>query len=315
MRNRKFNCTEQELYAVCALGWETCSQNIDRFQAFKPKYTPALLKERRAQIMKVMNMRDHHQRSASAERSRFSLRQHVENCLLNWKKLKSHIREAWPKDEQDIMLKAAGQPYYKSAVKLKWEACASLLNTAYTFILDNNERLQANNNMAKGFSEEFNKLASGFAVEYSKYLDSVKQAAIMTTEKANANNNLYREMMNMFADARVIFQKEPAMLKHFTFDSVLLMVSGRNSAGIRGTVSNGQSPAAEIQGLQLLLEETGQRIETDADGSFRVSQLAAGLYTLKATAPGYKPFVMEQILVHTGAHTTVNVVMEREESR
>mgnify|MGYP000341896664 CR=1 FL=1 len=313
MRLRKFNCTENELYAACAYGWESFSHHLDRFYALKPKYNAAFLKEKKAELGRVMKMHDHNQRSAASEQSRKTLKHHAELCLQAWKKLRLYIEGAWPADEHDMMLKGAGLPDYKEAVKFRWETFSSLLSSAQAFIQDNKDRLLTGNNMPKSFPEEFNKLAMAFSAENLRHQDTVKQSAILATEKTAANNGLYADLMSMFKDARMIFRKEPDTLRFFTFDYVLLLLSGPGTAGIKGVVSNAQLPLRPIPGLELVIIETGDTLTPGEDGSYRFNQLAAGLYTLRVTAPGYKPYTQEGIQVSTGVHKIVNVVMEKEE--
>jgi hypothetical protein len=311
MSTKNFNCTQQELYSVCALGWESCSQHLEKFTSLKPKYSPAFIQARRDEIEAIRKMPDRYRRAASQELLRLELKKQAGSCLDAWRNLQSHIREAWTTvEQQNSCMKSAGLAYYRDAYKMKWEACQSLMISAVEFIRENSAQLLANENMNAGFPDIFSALAKGFNDSYAKYFDSVKKAELDTEAKRKANVKLRKDLMSMFADAKMIFKNEPAMLKMFTFESVLLQVSGPGTAGIKGLISNGAVPVGSIPGLELILAETGEEAAIDEDGTYRFSQMAAGTYTLKVTAPGYKEQSIPNVVVNTGTYTVLNLELE-----
>jgi hypothetical protein len=306
-----YRCTQPELYAVCARGWENCSQQLEKFSSFKNKYSVAFVESRKKEIENVSLMYDHHQRSARRENSRRELKACTEAALLSWRKLRSYILETWPVEEQGACLKSAGYPYYKEAYTFKWEACTSLLDNAQTFIADNSVRLLANH-MDQAFPQEFSIVNQAFKTAYNAYFNSVEKASVGTSEKNQVNNVLYKDLMNMFADAKMIFAKHPDILRKFMFDTLLSFVSGPGTAGIKGVVSNGKTPSTEIVGLLVTIQETDDSVNAEEDGTYRFSHMAAGTYTLLAEAPGYKRQVIPNLLVQTGVYTTMNIILEKE---
>ncbi len=312
LKLKKFNCTQRELYAVCAHAWESCNQNLDRFGSFKARYNAGFIEKKLAEIARVEGLRDRCQRSGHQEKSRIELKAEVEHCLQAWRKLKTYILEAFPEEQQDACLKIAGLAHYRDTIQMKWEACQSLMSNGEAFIRENAGVLLTNEVMDAGFTEEFSAQNKSFMKAYQLYLDSARQGELSTAEKQRENNLLYKDMMAMFADARIIFKKEPSLMKLFVFEAVLLLVSGQSTAGIKGNVSHGLLSVASIEGLVLSLKETGDTVFVNEDGTYRFGQMAAGVYTLHVTAPGYKEQLIPGIIVNTGAYTTQNVVLEKE---
>ncbi|MEZ4804650.1 MAG: hypothetical protein R2852_03985 [Bacteroidia bacterium] len=91
MINKKFNCTQKELFAVCMLAWETCNQQIEKFTALKPKYSPEFIIERRNEINTVMAMPGRGRRSAQIALKRLELRRFNDQCASVEKTPQSHV--------------------------------------------------------------------------------------------------------------------------------------------------------------------------------------------------------------------------------
>ena len=312
MSNKNFKCTQQELYAVCALGWESFSQNLEQFSTLKPKYTQAYLEAQKANLDAVMRMHNHYQRAAFQESLRIDLKQSAEKGHAMWRLLQSHIKEAFPGEHQKTRIKASGQAFYTEAIKFKWEACQNLFITGETFIREHSAELMTNENMDPKFPEAYSEQLRAFNTLYIRYLDSVKQGELKTRDKTEANNQLYRTLLSMFTDARILFKGNDAMLKQFNFTAMLNQVSGPGSSGIKGYLSNGNLLVAELPGLSLTLLETGKKAQVNEDDAFRFAQIAAGNYTVLVEADGYVSQSIP-VTVNTGSFTLLNIVMEPEE--
>jgi hypothetical protein len=308
-----FHCTQRELYAICAHAWETCSQNLERFGRFKTKYNQAFIDRNKAEIARVEALNDQYQRSGKQENVRLELKEQVELCLLAWRKLKTYIIETWPEEEkQKICFKIAGQAYYREAYNLKWESCQSMMSNGEAFIRENAQQLSEHAVIDERFVAEFGERNTAFLMAYKAYLDGIRDSQLSTAEKAKANNRLYKDMMSMFIDARMIFRKEPELLKHFVFDSVLLLVSGPGTAGIKGSIIGGRLSASDFAGLEVSLLESGETVPVNEDGTYRFSQLAAGVYTLYLSAPGYKEQEISGVQVNVGTYATRDIVLEKD---
>ncbi len=309
---KAYNCTQSELYAMCASGWESCNENLAAFASLKPKYTSEFIEARKAEIAEVTRIPDRYKRVARQEMLRMNLKTEAGKCLKVWKKLRSHIQEAWPGDESSPMLKSAGMAIYREAYKLKWEAVHNLIVSVDTFIKENTEKLQAGNNMSASFAAEVSALSDAFASAYFAFLDSLKLKEQTTARKISANNKLYRELNAMFSDARLLFDSEDKLLKQFNFKALLIQISGPGTAGINGSISLGGLNPDELPDIELELMENKEKADIEDDGSFRFSQMAAGPYTLKLTADGYAEQIIP-VVVQTGVYTKLKLELKKAE--
>ncbi|KAA9357021.1 TonB-dependent receptor [Larkinella humicola] len=80
---------------------------------------------------------------------------------------------------------------------------------------------------------------------------------------------------------------------------------------IRGTVVD-QSLQTALPGATVLILNSNplKGITTDADGSFRLSQIPVGRHSLKITSLGYKELILSNIVVDAGKELVLNVALE-----
>jgi len=293
---------------VCARGWESCSQQIDRFTAFKPRYTAAYVAERLSEIEQAARRPDRDKRSSQQELLRLALKAEALKSLSLWRKLQSHIEEAWSETEWASRLKAAGQGYYRDAGKMKWEACQSLMVSADSFVREHTAELQANQNMGAEFLEAVNAGLQAYQNAYKAFLESQRFREEGTGVKREANNKLYADLNVMFSDARQIFKDDAVKLKQFVFMTLLNQVSGPGTAGLKGFIAGLPEPVDVHPGLELKLLESGKTAQIGEDGAYRFSQVAAGNYTLLVKADGFQTQSL-LVVVNTGSFTLLNVSM------
>lgn len=313
MKNQKnFRSTQRELFAVCYAGWESCRQNLADFAKFRPVYSDGYLSDRLKEVAAVSEMPDRHGRSYKQDITRIELKDAHANCLDAWKKLKLAITSIWPENKHEAAFKGIGQDLYADSARMRWESCTAMLDRALAFLTDNAETVAASNMLGPNFTEEFKALADGFKTQLQKYVARLNEESELADAKLQACNKLYKDLLLMFADARIIFKNNPVKLKRFSFEVQLDLVSGQNSAGIRGTITNGQVPVSNIPDLVLSLAESDDEAYVDENGSYRFSQMAAGTYTLLVKAGGYKEQHIPNIVVNTGSYTTQNITLEKE---
>lgn len=311
MSKNKYNCTQQELYAVCTHAWNICSQHIEKFKALKARYSQEFIQARLAEIEAAKAIADRGRRSAAQDELRTALKKQVGLSLEAWKTLKGHIQDAWPAEEVEAKLKAAGQEFYVPAIQGKWEATMALMDSGSLFVAANAARMQENQNMPETFAAGFQSIRDAFKAAYEAFLMNGKDKAVLINQKREANNNIYIELMRMFRDGQLAFRGDEAMQAQFVFEAMLIHVSGQGVAGIRGLVSVGGKRKEPVEGLTLSIVETGETTEPDDDGRYAFSQLAAGTYTLKVTAPGYTEQLISNIVVSTGTYKIQNVEMKK----
>src|ERR1051325_846260 len=81
---------------------------------------------------------------------------------------------------------------------------------------------------------------------------------------------------------------------------LLLFVTSTNAqfkAGIQGTVTDANGGLVPEAKITLTNVETGksQEVITSAEGSYRISGLAPGQYSLTTEKPGYKKSILEKV--------------------
>lgn len=306
-----YNCTQQELYTVCRSGWNSCSENLDNFAAFKARYTETFIDERLSEVDIAEGLPDPEQREEEARLFRVELKNKATECLAFWQKLKRYISDAFPAGQLQIKLDAAGQLHYSKAANDDWNSLSRLLVNGNTFITDNTTELTANENMPDTFPPAFTAAKLEFDGLLQSFLDATKDSRVETQEKITANNGIYKNLMSMFLDGQEIFKNNEAVKKRFTFSQVLLIVAGPGAAGLKGhiTDSNGQ-PITVTATLSIV--ETGRSTQSDENAQYEFNQLSAGNYTLDITAPGYQ---QQQLLfqIETSTVKTLDITLQSNE--
>ena len=169
--------------------------------------------------------------------------------------------------------------------------------------------MKANNNMQDTFLTDYQAVVARYNTHRKAYNESAKMATGLTKDNTEANNNIYKMMTGMMADARVIFRKEPVLRDQFTFTNVLDQVVSASVAGIRGKVMNVETEKG-IEKVKITIDGKDKTYETDKNGKFDIAQLANGEYMVTFSCKGYKDVVFEEFEVKTGVYNTLNVTME-----
>ena len=296
---RTFNCTQQELYTVCRLGWQSCSQHLTGFFDFKAKYDANLITIRLAEVEAASKLPDEQARGSISETFRIQLTKLAADCLSNWQKLKRYIADAFPPEFQKTKLEAAGQSYYHKAGNDDWEACRALLTSSYSFIIDNEAILSNNQNMPGTFPGIFQTAKKEFEIKHQDFLDSEEKGLQNTETKSLANNEIHKTLMPMFLDGQEIFKDEDALKKQFIFDQVLNLASGTGTAGIRGTITDAGTNAP-IPNATINIESINKSTTTDEEGKYIITQVASGKYKVIFTAQLYQQkSILQEIKVGT----------------
>src|ERR1700674_3240860 len=119
---------------------------------------------------------------------------------------------------------------------------------------------------------------------------------------------LYAQAQRMFGVGRQI------MKRLFLAALVLLLARGFTPAAAqerKGTISGhvmdpNQDP---LVGARVELQPSGQSVVSDAQGQFKISDLAPGKYTLTVSYVGFKPF-SKDVTVTSGAAVDADAALE-----
>ena len=97
-------------------------------------------------------------------------------------------------------------------------------DSALRFMASNAADLMKNDNMNAAFLDEYKAVVAHYNALRQTYTDSKKAAKDLRVDNTIANNNVHKKMMKMFADAKILFRREPDLRSQFTFDSILAQV-------------------------------------------------------------------------------------------
>ena len=299
MTTASYNCNTQELYSAARLGWDSCSEQLTDFTAFKAKYTAANITAQLAEIDTAANLPDDQARAAKAESERITLTQIADTCLANWQKLKRYIADAFSAEQQKPNLEAAGFQYYEKAGNYNWDSLQGLLTAGQTYITANSAALQANQNMPATFAATFGTDKTAFDTLHQQFLQSEELSQQGTEAKIVANNKVHSSLMAMFLDGQEIYKTNEVIKKQFVFEQVLNLVSGTGTAGIKGYITT-LGTNAPIQGAKVGIEQANKVATTDQDGKYQILQVAANTYTIKIEAEGHTGEIIENVIIKTG---------------
>jgi outer membrane receptor protein involved in Fe transport len=84
------------------------------------------------------------------------------------------------------------------------------------------------------------------------------------------------------------------------------------SGMLRGTVRDSET-GDRIAGAGVLVVGTTLGCNTDLDGEYRLTDVPAGTYAIKVTAPGYEPFTQPNVTVREGEDTKLDAGLRRTE--
>jgi len=308
MTTANYNCNTQELYSAARLGWDSCSEQLTDFTAFKAKYTSAFITAQLAEIDIAANLPDDQARAAKAESERINLTQIADTCLANWQKLKRYIADAFSTEQQKPNIESAGSQYYEKAGNYNWDSLQGLLTAGQTYIAANLAALQANQNMPAAFATSFSTDKTAFDNLHQQFLQSEELSQQGTEAKVIANNKVYSNLISMFLDGQEIYKTNEVIKKQFVFDQVLNLVSGTGTAGLKGYVTADKTNTP-IQGAMVAIEQNGKSATTDQDGKYQILQVAANTYNIKIGAEGYTSKLIENVVVKTGTVSTLSATL------
>lgn len=309
-----FKCTQQELYLAVPLAWTLCRKHLPRFAKFFGYYTEGYVSDRIAEVAVAKAIPSYYMRKDEPNTKRVFLDEAIVDCCHYFMLLKAYISKTYRAEMLDNKYKAAGTTYFDKAEQGNEGAMNDLNDLAIQFITTNEADLKADNLMPDTFLAEYQAVVATYNAHRAAYKVSSETASSQTQDNSEANENLYKMMMAMFADAQIIFRKEPELRNQFTFTQILDQVVSASVAGIRGKVTESGTKKG-IHKVKIGIEGKDKTYETDKLGKYDIAQLANGTYTITFSCEGYKDIVFDEFEVKTGVYNTLNVVMEAIEVR
>ncbi|KAJ1604384.1 hypothetical protein OJ253_3705 [Cryptosporidium canis] len=234
--------------------------------------------------------------------------QKAEECRDYWQRLKLYIEEAFPENEIDIHLNAAGAAHYLKASANNWDSVKRIMIDGEAFITANTVALQANNNMPAGFLLEFATANGEFETLYNNFINASLDSELQTQTKINANNTVFKDLTSMLKDGQRIFKNDEALKNNFTFDQLLSDIAGGGQAGLKGTVT-AEITSEPIEGVIVKIIGTDKQANTDALGKYHITQVAASTYDIEHSKIGYITKLVEDIEIQTGITKTLDTAL------
>ena len=283
-----YNCRMSELYTILRLGWNACDANLTAFTGFSAAYTSGFVVVRLAEIDAAELLPDFQARNSIAQNLRTDLIAVNDRVLLYFKQLQRYITYAYPVAQHVAQYDAAGYAYYSEAANLNWDSSAAMLVSMTNFIAANSVQLQATNNMPTTFEALVIAVKTLFDSTHADFLTAENAAFVATETKVEANNLCYQNLIAMFSDAKYL-GFSPALMKSFTFASLLSLVSSGAPSKLRGTVTDALTGLG-IANASVELTNLGVSVVGNADGEYLFNSVPYGTYNILAQATGYADY-------------------------
>ena len=304
-----YNCSADDLYLAIQYGWDLTEQHLAALAAYKSKYTSAFVKTHQDALRTAEDMPDQQARRAPTQAQRVDLVAKKDQVLTYFQFLVGYIEDTYQKDKVKIMTQSAGQAKYAKAQNNNWPSVKALLSSAVTFIENNQADLTADNNMPLDFLARFKQVRTDFDALYSLWNTDDSETYILTDEKINANNALYSTLMGVVSDAQKVFRHDAVLAQKFTFSALMGQIRGTTAAGVSGKVLIlGTNDV--LTNATITIASLNKSVQTDVEGRFELSPIAAGFYNIKIEAPNYEPFMLDNFEIKIGTIRRLNIEMQ-----
>lgn len=225
---RLYRCDRAELYAALGAAIRSIREYGDALSAFKGRYGGDYADRLEERLGEVMAMPDMQQRDMRTETALTVLREKGRACLLKWQELRLYIRDvrAWGSVQKPRM-EASGSRFYRDARGLRRVAVLELMEAGRHFVAEFEGELMADGNMPAGFRGEYEGLLAEYRALTVELIDGREDNAQLAEAKVVAENALYREVMGVMSDGRLIFKDQPGVADRFSMRKVLGLIRSR----------------------------------------------------------------------------------------
>lgn len=294
-----YKCGQQELYSICRLAWNTCSEHLAVFNAHKGIYSTSYIADQLAAIEAAEALPTHLVCRGSKAVSRLDLVRYKVVCLGHFKTLMTYISVAFPASEQATRLDMAGHGYFANADNENWTSVEALNKAASQFIAEHFTRLTEGLNMPSAFQATFNAAADEFEAQHGLFLNKKNVMPKQTATKIAANNSIYLALKILLTDGKVCFQRDAATRQQFVFSRLRYLTGGSGTSGIKGHVVDAATDLP-IEGVEINIPKKQRTVRTDENGHYEVLQMASGIYKAVFSKVGYESVVVEDLRVKVG---------------
>ncbi len=282
-----YGTSQEILYTICLSAWDLCSQHLTKFASLKGYYTADFILAEKEAVQNAKELPSTVQTVSGRKAARINMQAATRQVQADWQLLKLYIVKAYNKSMINIKLEAAGATFYAKASVDNWSCVRSLIEQANNFILANLEELTANDNMPAAFQTTFQNAGEECTELSTIFFGLNLKKQVATSNKINANNNIYARVIEMMKDGQQIFRDNSDAKKQFTFSQLVSVYKSEGSASLRGRISNNVN--FPLHGVAIISIDKKYSATTDAKGGYRINRIAEGGYTFSVTCPGYAP--------------------------
>jgi len=285
----EYNCTQPELYSTIRLMLSNYTLNLGDFTGYKAKYTAPFGAALATAVDNAEALPDKETRDAVAETLRTELVTLNAKCCDNWQRLKGYITEVYTPESLKTNLDAAGARNYPDAMNLNWEKAVEMNVQANAFITANTVKLDGGGlNMPAGFPLIYKNDAKAFSDKYEEYKPAT-ETTVATTDKINANNDVFKQAMDICADGQIIYRLDAVKSKLFTWSEIIKVITPPGVTALTITCVEDET-GNPIVGADVIAEQAGDPVLlkglTNASGELTFKNIKAGDWKILAKFVG-----------------------------
>ncbi len=285
----RYNCSMQTLYAIGYSLIDKCVLHLSTFGEFSPGYNAEYFTLLQTEISNAQNMPGQNNRTGRRLVVKSDLETAKNNGLKKWRTLKSAIKKTWTdKATQEGMIQnAGGNLFAKASNNGNWAIALEMLKNGQAFLQNNNDALMASNSIDGTFKAHYFEKMDLYNTTWTDYRNAGSTNEIESSEKREANNNLYDKITQICADAQIIFLKDPTMQKQFAFTQLVKQAGVGRTAGMVITFTYGLDnlPIPDVDAVSTDLKYAAL---SDAKGILKINRMTEGEHTFTCSAQGFE---------------------------
>ncbi len=309
-RKTLFGCSQQELYVITSLFWNSVLRFLPQFSSIFPFYTTAYVAERLKKIEEARAIPNQVSRQDDKKTKGLLLDDALADCLTLHRTLKAYIVRLYPNAElQKVKLDASGQKHFAKAASGNRGALGDLNDAAIQFLTNNAPDMVGKNIVPDNFFARYQTTVEQFKIAQTDYINAANDVRDLTADNTDANNDIYQEMTQGIDEAKIVFAKDAAQSDYFSVSNFLFLVSGSSFAGLKGTITDAVTNKG-LKDAQIWISGKDKPLTTDKYGKYDLGQLGNGTYTVRVVAEGYTEQIFDKYDIKVGVYNYLNVAMQ-----
>jgi hypothetical protein len=304
----KYNCTQQELYAILGLAINNLAEDKSKFLEKSTNYDDAFIDGQRVLVGAAIGLPNEEQRNGVHQNLKGLLPGLLEPIKQDFRDLQEYIRMGWPDENPTPRYEQAGLVNYNKIGTSNWENVQGLNKNMDDFTADaaNVTLLTTPGGMVPTFVAGIATHYTAFKTKYDLFMSS-KETATATAEKIKADNTAYASVMKfMTFGVNSVFRNDAEAQKRYTFIALKNQVSPPGSAGLIVKVKKGDDTIVTTG--TVTIKEEGQpaiTVNINAAGEAVFTNVNPADYTGYVTVNGVRTNFVKTVNTGTDARITV----------